>query len=202
MFTHGKRRGKALLTTRDVWGAIVTGAVMTFAVCVPAGASADNTAVTVFDVRKSLPLNENEPVYHDYYINAGPEAGLKKGIYAMVVRRTPIHDPVQNKAQATLSVDVARVKIIHVERRMSVARIVSDTPTAERPILDYEGVMIGDELDLTTVTTEPPKDSKPLGGRAQNAFLEEPQPDMVRSADDKHRIETRPKLEALSHGST
>lgn len=117
-------------------------------------------SVIIFDVRKTLALDPSEPVFHDYYINAGPEAGLKKGVYVSIVRKMPIHDPIQGKAQATLSVEVAKVQIIHVERNISVARLAAAMGSEDRPILEFEGVMIGDALDLTTVSNDAPKDGK------------------------------------------
>ena len=35
----------------------------------------------IFDVRRSLPLEPDEPVTKDFYINAGPESGMKKGLF-------------------------------------------------------------------------------------------------------------------------
>lgn len=120
-------------------------------------AYAEEDIVSIFDVRKNLPLEPTETVYRDFYLNAGPESGLKKGMFVTVVRRLPIHDPLQNKAQATLTVEVAKVQIVHVERNISVARLVDDVGTAFRPILEFEGIMIGDILDLTTVSMDGPK---------------------------------------------
>lgn len=124
---------------------------------VPVANAADDV-VSVFDVRKTLPLDPSDPVYYDYYVNAGPEAGLKRGMYVSVVRRTPIHDPVQNKAQATLAVEVAKVQIIHVDRNIGVARLVTEFGSEDRPVMEYESIMIGDTLDLTTVSMDAPKD--------------------------------------------
>lgn len=114
--------------------------------------------VSVFDVRKSLPLDPSDPVYYDYYLNAGPEAGIKKGMFVSVVRKLPIHDPVGNQAQGTLSIEVAKLQVIHVERNLSVARLASEFGSEDRPVLEYEGVMIGDILDLSTVSMDAPKE--------------------------------------------
>ncbi len=119
---------------------------------------ADDDVVSVFDVRKSLPLEPTEPVYHDIYLNGGPESGLKKGMYVSILRKTPIHDPVQNKAQAVLGIEVARVHIIHTEHKISVARVAQQYSGDDRPVLEYEGVMIGDVLDLSSVSMDPPKE--------------------------------------------
>lgn len=116
-----------------------------------------NNAPVIFDVRRSLPLEPDEPVYHDFYINAGPESGLKKGMFVTVVRQLPVHDPIQNKQQATLSVTVGKLQVLQVERGITVARLNSELPDEERPVLEFEAIMIGDRIDLASATTVAPK---------------------------------------------
>lgn len=117
-------------------------------------------APVIFDVRRSLPLEPNEPVYHDFYINAGPETGLKKGMYVTVVRQLPVHDPIQNKQQATLNVTVGKLQVLQVEDGLTVARLNSELGDEERPVLEFEAIMIGDKVDLSSATTEAPKATK------------------------------------------
>ncbi len=119
---------------------------------------AKDDVVSVFDVRKSLPLDPTEAVYHDIYLNGGPESGLKRGMYVSIVRKTPIHDPVQNKAQAVLGIEVARVHIIHTEHKIAVARLAQQFSGDDRPVLEYEGIMIGDIVDLSSVSMDAPKE--------------------------------------------
>lgn len=116
-----------------------------------------NNAPVIFDVRRSLPLEPNEPVYHDFYINAGPESGLKKGMYVTVVRPVPVHDPIQNKQQATLNVTVGKLQVLQVDRGITVARLNSELSDEERPVLEFEAIMIGDRIDLDSATTVAPK---------------------------------------------
>lgn len=114
---------------------------------------------TIFDVRKSLPMEPTDPTYHDFYINQGSESGFKKGQYLPISRAIPIHDPVQNKQQAILTVPVGKVLVIHVEHGLTVARLVSELGDDERPTLEYEAIMIGDRVDVKGITTEAPKDA-------------------------------------------
>jgi len=116
-----------------------------------------NNAPVIFDVRRSLPLDPDEPVFHDFYINAGPEAGFRKGVYVSVVRQVPVHDPVQNTQQATLNVTVGKLQIIHVERGIAVGRLHSELGDDERPTLEFEAVMVGDRVDPSSATSEAPK---------------------------------------------
>ena len=118
----------------------------------------DGTPV-IFDVRRSLPMEPDEPVYHDFYISAGVEVGIKKGQFLPVARQMPVHDPIQNKQQALLTIAVGKLQVIHVERNMAVARLVSELSDDERPTLEYEAVMIGDRVDLRGATMEAPKDA-------------------------------------------
>lgn len=115
------------------------------------------TSPTIFDVRRSLPLDPDEVVTHDFYINAGPEVGLKKGSYINVVRPLPVHDPIQNKQQATLNVPIGKLQIIHVEKNIAVGRLQSELGDDERPTVEFEAVMIGDRVDLGSITSEAPQ---------------------------------------------
>jgi hypothetical protein len=110
--------------------------------------------LAIFDVRKTLPLDSNEPVYHDYYINGGPESGLNRGLYVSVIRIIPVHDPVQNKAQADMRVEVARLKIIHSEKNISVGRLAKGFGAEDRPTLDFPVIMIGDRIDVSKASME------------------------------------------------
>jgi hypothetical protein len=116
---------------------------------------------TIFDVRRSLPLEPDEEVTKDFYINAGPEAGFKKGVYISVVRAVPVHDPIKNMQQATLNIPVGKLKVIDVQRGITVARLETELTDDERPTLEFEGVMVGDRIDLGSITTEQPKKPKP-----------------------------------------
>jgi hypothetical protein len=133
--------------------------LITFTLSATSAFAADGN-VSIFDVRKTLQMDPSEPVYHDYYLNAGPEAGLKRGMFVSVVRRTPIHNPIENKSAGTLSVEVAKLQIISVESGISVGRLVTSFGSADRPVVDFEGIMIGDVLDLTTVSMEAPKSKR------------------------------------------
>lgn len=119
----------------------------------------------IFDVRRSLPLEADEDVVKDFYINAGPEAGFKKGVYISVVRAVPVHDPIKNVQQATLNIPVGQLKVIDVQRGITVARLESELGDDERPTLEFEGIMVGDHIDLGTITTEQPKKPKPKAKR-------------------------------------
>lgn len=144
-------------------------------------------APAIFDMRKSLPLDDEHHATRDFYINAGIEAGFKKGMFISVVRLIPVHDPVQNKQQAVLSVPVGQLKIIQVEKNITVARVVFELDDDERPTLEFEGIMIGDRVDPGSMTSESSDRSKK---KPKTKAQESPSPEAfppanVASSDDR-----------------
>lgn len=107
-------------------------------------------AITVFDVRKTLPLTPTDDTYQDFYINGGNEVGLKSGLIVTVVRRRALYDAYQSRSPGDLVVPVGRLKIIHSQKGLSVARLHSLFDRAELPMVDYDYIMVGDRLDMAT----------------------------------------------------
>ncbi len=130
----------------------VLGRVLTALLLVPALHFYPNRAfanrISVFDVRKSLPMTAQENAYHDYYINAGTEVGLKPGAIVTVTRYVPLHDPMQNRSQGDLAVPVAKLQVIHAQNNLAVARFHSAFDRKSLPVLEYEGVMAGDRVEV------------------------------------------------------
>ncbi len=110
--------------------------------------------LTIFEVRKPIALSDKEVTQKDYYINAGSESGLQKGMIITVVRKIPLYDSYRSRSAGDLTVPVAKVKIIQVQEGLSVARFASEISRNEIPTLEENFVMIGDQLDLATATHE------------------------------------------------
>ena len=110
--------------------------------------------IQIFDMRKSLALSDQETIFRDFYLSKGLEAGLRPGMIVTVKRRQPLYDTIHNRSAGDLSVAVARIKIIHVEKNLAVARAFSDFGREDLPLLEDNYIMIGDEVDLSSATTE------------------------------------------------
>lgn len=109
----------------------------------------------VIEVRKNTSLSKKEKVYKNFFINGGQNLGLKPGMLVDVSRRLPVHDPLKNASIGDLRVKVGTLEIIHSESNISVARILSYDSMEKRPLLDYEAVMVGDRLDLSSLRAAP-----------------------------------------------
>ncbi|MGE4133434.1 MAG: hypothetical protein AB7F86_17465 [Bdellovibrionales bacterium] len=106
--------------------------------------------LTIFDVRKNLPLSDDEKTFKDYYINGGTEAGIANGMLITVQRRLPLYDTYSNRSAGDLNLKVAKIKIIHTQKGLSVARLQSEFSRETAPLLEDNFIMVGDRLDLAT----------------------------------------------------
>ena len=122
----------------------------------PLAAFAD---LTIFEVRKNLPMSDHDPVYRDFIINGGSESGLTVGMLITVQRRTPLYDSYQNRSAGDLQLKVARVKIIHVQKGLAVARLPSEFTREGTPLLEDNFIMVGDQLDLSSAGSEKKADA-------------------------------------------
>ncbi len=110
--------------------------------------------IQIFDMRKSLALSDKEPVFRDYYLSRGMESGLRPGMIVTVKRRQPLYDTIHNRSAGDLNLAVARIRIIHVEKGLAVARQHSEFGRQDLPLLEDNFIMIGDEVDLSSATSE------------------------------------------------
>lgn len=124
--------------------------------------------LTIFDVRRTLPMSNDEKAYRDFYINGGSEQGLQPGMVIVVQRRQPLYDSYQNRSAGDLDLRVARVKIIHVQRGLAVARLHSEFSRENAPLLEDPFLMVGDRLDIGSATYDKTDKNKKAESGEQN----------------------------------
>ncbi len=112
--------------------------------------AAEKEAV-VIEVRKNIALSKNDKVYKNFFINGGGKLGLTKGTVVDVLRRLPMHDPIKNISVGDLRVKVGELEIVQGDEYLSVAKLVSSENPENRAVLDYDAVMVGDRLDLSSL---------------------------------------------------
>lgn len=104
--------------------------------------------VSIFSVNKNLQMTPKDPIYHDYYISGGSEQGFRTGMQVTVIRRVPVHDLSRNRALGDLRLPIAKLKLIFVQKGMAVGRLLTLQTAKNSPIIDFDGVMIGDAISL------------------------------------------------------
>ncbi len=103
----------------------------------------------VTSVIREVPLKQTDIMYKDFYINAGTNNGLKQGAFIDAKRRMVIFDNANSKMMGDTSIRIARLKVIHVDKNVSIARLVEFYPKDQTPIAGYDSVMIGDVIEVS-----------------------------------------------------
>lgn len=136
--------------------------------------------VQIFEVRKLLQLTSKDPIIRDYYVNAGQEMGLKEGAFVAIYRKTPLADPYKQQTQAHVELPVGVMKIIYSDRTMAIGRVSALRSAKDSPVLDGEGFMVGDRVDLGSLSFDKKADSPTSTESAKPSETvekkEEPQP--------------------------
>lgn len=127
--------------------------------------------ITVIDVRRNITLADNDNIYKDFYLNAGPSSGLKKNLVVTAVRKLNIRDASGANAVGEISVPVGQLKVIAVYDKVAVAREYTLLSRDELPMLEQIGIMNGDRIDLKGSFIDSSK-PKPKAKTAQNVPAE------------------------------
>lgn len=104
--------------------------------------------LNVVEVRRNIPLADDAPVYKDFYINAGTDAGLKKNLVVNVIRKMSIRDASGTQTYGEMDILVGQLKVIALNGRVAVAREYKLASRDSEPMLEQIGIMIGDRLEM------------------------------------------------------
>lgn len=106
--------------------------------------------LSIIQVRRNIPLADEDPVIRDIYINGGSESGLKNNMIIQATRKTIIKDATGSQSLGELIVPVAQLKVVFVGPKISVARDHKPANLDSTPVLDQVGVQIGDRIELNS----------------------------------------------------
>ena len=150
--------------------------------------------LNVFGTFKELSLGDKDQSPRDFYINGGTADGLSAGALVDVFRRVPLHDPSTSRPVGDLQIPVARLKIIHSDRNVSVARVHRVFGSKEKPNVDVKGVLIGDRIQVFDGEDEGEKTGSKSDRRSENKSESKSEAKAEPSANRKSEV----KLEAPS----
>lgn len=110
--------------------------------------------LTVFDSRRPVSLTSKQETYRDFYINGGIEHGVKRGMILTVTRRLTLYDTYRANSPKEIMVEVGRVKIIHAQKGLSVARYYGTFSRINKAVLENDFIMVGDKIDMSSALME------------------------------------------------
>ena len=111
-------------------------------------AQAAQAEITIIDVRKNIPLSDEDPSYTDFYLGAGENEGLKKNMVVTVFRTINVRDSSGAQSFGEISVPVGQVKVVAVFQKVAVGREYKLLPRDVNPMLEQIGLMSGDRIEL------------------------------------------------------
>lgn len=103
----------------------------------------------VYSVQRSLNMgNPGEVTTKDFYINMGKVNGVVEGAVLDVYRRASTYDLLSEKLYRDVTFPFAKLKVIHVEKDVAIARFEKILPEAAAPVVTPRAVMVGDIVKL------------------------------------------------------
>lgn len=103
--------------------------------------------ITIVDVHRNITLSDEDPIYKDFYLNAGEGSGLKKNLVVNVKRRITVKDS-NSKNVGDFETTVGQLRIIQVDAKVAVAREYKLFSRDEEAMIEQIGLMTGDRVDL------------------------------------------------------
>ncbi len=100
----------------------------------------------VVSVVRTLPMKTDDTIVKDYYINAGTNNGLVNGATLDARRKVPVYDNINAKVVNDTAIPVAKLKVIHVDTNMAIARMVQMVDRKTNPNPGFDDIMIGDTV--------------------------------------------------------
>ena len=128
--------------------------------------------MVVIDVRRNITLSNDEPVYKDFYINAGEGSGLKKNLVVTVMRKLNIRDWSGATSYGEILVPVGQLRILAVFGKIAIAREYKMLSRDEYPMLEQYAIMSGDEIDTKGSFIDSSKPKRKVAGNEEHGAAE------------------------------
>lgn len=118
---------------------------LVYSLAAPAAHASD---YKVFGIRTEFPMQDGQKLFRDVYVNMGTNQGIKNGSMLDVFRVTTTVDELNQKTGRNISFKIGRLKVIHAEADLAVARVTEMLSPDTTPIGSYTNVMVGDEVEV------------------------------------------------------
>jgi len=102
----------------------------------------------VFGIRTDFPMGDGQTLFRDVYVNMGSNQGIKNGSTLDAYRVVTTVDELNQKTGRNISFKIAKLKVIHTETDLAIARVTQFLPPDMTPIGGFTNVIVGDEVDI------------------------------------------------------
>jgi len=106
---------------------------------------------TIIQVARRLRMSYSEPLPpKDYFIDLGERDGLKVGDIVEVYRYVPVPNRLASSDWHVMKVSLGELKVKQVGESTSVARFEREREINSLPAMEYQSLMLGDQVILKT----------------------------------------------------
>ena len=103
----------------------------------------------IFTVAEDLPMGfDNEVLRKNYYTDIGSNQGVSEGTILNVYRIISKANPYDNQKRVNYKVKIGELEVLHTEESSSIAIIKKFNADLKSPLLDVNGLMIGDKVSV------------------------------------------------------
>lgn len=102
----------------------------------------------VFGIRTDFPMTDGQETFRDVYVNMGTDQGIKIGSILEASRVVTTVDEINQRTGRNISFPIAKLKVIHAEGDVAVARVLEMTKPELTPNGTFTNVMVGDQVDV------------------------------------------------------
>jgi hypothetical protein len=102
----------------------------------------------VFGIRTDFPMADGQAIYRDVYVSMGTNQGIKTGSTLDAYRVVTTVDELNQRTGRNISFKIAKLKVIHSEPELAVARVIEMLPPQSTPLGAFTNVMVGDEVEV------------------------------------------------------
>jgi hypothetical protein len=103
----------------------------------------------VYSIVQNISMGHpGEEIKKNYYINMGQKQGVQRGAQLNVFRTLSRLDPYQTKKRYSYQVKIGEIEVLHSQDNSSIGRLVSMNLDGKEPLIEIEGVMIGDQVGV------------------------------------------------------
>lgn len=113
------------------------------------GRKANAGELQIIDVRRNIPLSDDEAPVKDFYLTGADVNSLKKDQVITLDRKLAFKDATGTQNIGELMIPVGQLKILFVGGNIAVARQYKIFSRNELPMLEQQALMVGDLVDLT-----------------------------------------------------
>ncbi|MCB0393384.1 MAG: hypothetical protein KDD25_02420 [Bdellovibrionales bacterium] len=155
-------------------------------------AFADDEDFNVVQVQRNFKMSESGKSLHDYYINAGSHQGLQEGMVVPVERRLTIQDNYRKVIDDKVMIPVADLKIISVQEKVSIGRVVEEKSREKYGVLEFDSIMTGDKVAINRAKRIP----QAVEVEVNNSKIIEPEEAPINQLTNPEMSETAPTAAA------